>query len=392
MALEWEAALLSRSSRCEHSSRAPRLALCVAGAARTFASPLALACLRHNLLHSLGPATRLFLQLKTDDSAKMDGWFGRYEAHSEAISSAASVQRAIAAHPWLSSLIGEAVIVNGSEPYSGEGSAAGERVMIAQPRRGEWRAFASPHCAGPREAGNTGTPFLHSSDRLVEARMERQLRFYLSQEWCRHAIIRYERATARDFEAVMFVRPDLLWFRPMRPYCEVNYSTTTALSCPTMGCDQAWTVPRRYMDRMLGLAHAHQRCNASFCCGEDAERATGRAAHEAGANINRVQLHFNRTILRNVQGVCNVVTHPYYSDGRYAYGKEKAGPSIPIATGIELRTLLGLETNRSMHSPKEMKELLDMGARAMPTCERMLGATPCGSRTVGIPCGWGEKF
>lgn len=147
------------------------------------------------------------------------------------------------------------------------------------------------------------------------------------------------------------------------------------------------------MDRMFGLAEAHRRCTSPYCCDEDAERAIGRAAKESGANANRTTLHFSRTILRNVQGVCTVVTHPYYNDGKWAYTKEKGGPSIPISTGLELRVLAGVEPNVSFRgSLVAMGEMLQRAAPATALCEGMLGATPCGRRSVGVPCGWNEKF
>ena len=249
--MTWEEVLRTRSlnitAHCRNSRNAPpRAAICIAGAARAFASPLAMAGFEHSVLGALGgsTATRFFLQLKTVDSAKRDGWFGSYAAHHEAISSAGVIQNSIAARPWLVGRMGEAVIVNGSGAYLGVGSIDGATpIRVVEPDEFGWRDYAPAHCGSQSQI--TTKSYLHSRLELTEARMERQLRFYLSQEWCRLAIRRHEVRTGKPFEVVMFSRPDLLWFRPMPAYCDVDFATQTTLSCPTMGCDEAWTTPRR---------------------------------------------------------------------------------------------------------------------------------------------------
>lgn len=396
---EWEQRLSEESRNhtvlCQrHQRRPPRVAVCIAGSARAFASPLALAGFRYNVFDALGTSARAFLHLKTGDSPKWDGWMGQFSAHHEAVSNASSIQTAISAQPWLTNCIAEAVIVNGSGSYLGAGSTgvAVHNIMVAQADEHVWREYAPRHCYVRH---NDGKEYLHSKSAVDEARVQRHLLFHLSQEWCHGAIERDEVATGFKYEVVAYSRPDLLWFRPMPAFCTTNYSAQAILSCPDMGCDMAWTVPRKYAKRMLSLATAHRDCSVKICCTEDTERATGRAARESGANENHIfaWLH-RRTILRNIQGVCNVVTHPYYSEGNWAYKKAATGVALPISTGIEIRRMVDMNhANLSYKADVTfMGPLLKQAAVATGKCEKMLGATPCGKRSLGIPCGWGEKF
>ena len=81
-----ESAGCSSSTAQPPSRRPPRVAFCIAGAARAFASPLVLESLRTNLVAPLaGPdaaasGSRLFLSLKVSDSAALDECVKQAEA------------------------------------------------------------------------------------------------------------------------------------------------------------------------------------------------------------------------------------------------------------------------------------------------------------------------
>jgi hypothetical protein len=76
-----------RAARCRAQQAPPRVAFCITGAARSFASPLVLAALRNNLVAPLagtdpaGGGSRFFLSLKASDSPKSGVYgvsFGRH--------------------------------------------------------------------------------------------------------------------------------------------------------------------------------------------------------------------------------------------------------------------------------------------------------------------------
>ena len=76
----------------------PVAAVCIVGAARTFASPLVQSSLRHNFVEALGCPVRLFVQLKGSDTAKELGasrmGFGVHTTTVEAL-------RRTLRQPWL---------------------------------------------------------------------------------------------------------------------------------------------------------------------------------------------------------------------------------------------------------------------------------------------------
>ena len=79
--LTWESAVsasgAAAAARCEHSSSrdAPSVAICIAGAARSFNTPLVQAHLRHHFVQVLAGhrRSRLFLHLKTQATTTIKG-------------------------------------------------------------------------------------------------------------------------------------------------------------------------------------------------------------------------------------------------------------------------------------------------------------------------------
>ena len=139
--MAWQEALSadsrSTSARCDSpagaitgsSSRPPRVAFCLAGAARAFASPLLLSALRANLISPIAGrdvaehGSRMFLSLKLADSAKRNVAgvsFGQHRSQAEPLLDALTGRSA----PWLPPLLGEAVLLNGSGAYLGEEHAS----------------------------------------------------------------------------------------------------------------------------------------------------------------------------------------------------------------------------------------------------------------------------
>ena len=248
----------------------PRCVLCITGAARgSFATPLALSALRKNFVEALGCPVRILLQLKTEDSMKELSvsrmGFGVHTAPVAALKSALLL-------PWLASRLEEAVIVNGSGSFLGALTPSADNRPASQPIRAvvtsnssAWRAYRARRC--------TLSPYLSAGNN-----QERMLLNHLGQSWCRAAIQRAEMRQGHPFDLVAFARPDLVWWRPVRPWCtwfgtrETGGASdevgTTMLSCNHSGCDMAWVAPRRYAITLLSQAELHRECDgrAAACC------------------------------------------------------------------------------------------------------------------------------
>ena len=51
---------------------------------------------------------------------------------------------------------------------------------------------------------------------------------------------------------VFFTRPDLVWWRPFKPWC--SWPQDAVLTCEAPGCDVAWVAPRAHLAR-FGRQH-----------------------------------------------------------------------------------------------------------------------------------------
>ena len=265
------------SDRCSaaRDGPPPHTAVCIAGAARAFATPLLLAALRHNLLAALGTSrVRLFVQLKLSDTEKVAG-INRvvFRPHTAQLATLRSALRL----SWLSSALEEVSIVNGSGAWLGAGVAGDE-----------WRRSGAGSSAGTTAAdgdGPSSPPLLVPSDEGLWGRYaakrctpsaylragtneQRLLLGHLSQAWCRDAISRAENRSGRRFDVVAFSRPDYVWWRPLPPWCAWGWrDRDELLSCNRTGCDMAWAAPRKYMGVLLAQALLHRECATSQCCG-----------------------------------------------------------------------------------------------------------------------------
>lgn len=274
--------------------------------------------LQHNLVgpttgSPLGnPNSRLFLQLKNLDSNKIVRSSGQpFRQHKE--STLASILAALR-RPWMSGLIAEALILNGS------GSVDVTRVgckqpgddCIVQPENDAWRAYRIRACAGPKPTGVSSDPSfvrgtssrsltalssLHavvnqtltlrhqrksssmaanrsaSAGRMGECcaphngwladgnNEERLILQHLAIAWCGAAIPRYEQRRGTPFELVVLTRPDAVWWRPMVPWCEWRW-WEQMVSCDAPMCDQSWLAPRRHLDRLTKQHEMHRDCPA----------------------------------------------------------------------------------------------------------------------------------
>ena len=100
-------------------------------------------------------------------------------------------------------------------------------------------------------------PCCKTSDYLLENNNhERLLLHHLGIAWCRASIARYESASQRVFDMVVYTRPDLVFWRPTLPWCEFAWKRQI-VACHEPGCDMAWFAPRRASDLLMGTAELH---------------------------------------------------------------------------------------------------------------------------------------
>ena len=173
---------VENGSTCDELGPPPAIATCIAGAARTFGTPVVQSHLRRNLVEALGGSagSRLFLLLKTLDSnkfvkrsepgavvfkqhlgeASVGGLLATY-ATQTSIRRLADPRQLCYSHvlsraldrlrlPWLAHRVGEAVVLNGSGSYSAGDPAAGDCAAppycVAQANPDAWRAFRMAAC------------------------------------------------------------------------------------------------------------------------------------------------------------------------------------------------------------------------------------------------------
>lgn len=137
MAQAWREQLAQSSdsnlAACRSSPTSPpRVAFCVAGVARTFATPLVLESMRRHLVEALAGAraardgSRLFIQLKLGDAPKLAPatnpemkylFAGRL---ADVPSQLAAAQAALA-RPWVRALLAEALLLNSTGAHRGNG-------------------------------------------------------------------------------------------------------------------------------------------------------------------------------------------------------------------------------------------------------------------------------
>ncbi|KAL1519150.1 hypothetical protein AB1Y20_003410 [Prymnesium parvum] len=168
----------------------PRIAFCIAGSARSFATPLVTTLHQLNWLDTLAPSmTRdCFLYLKTQDSEKMNyvrpdfAPASYFHAHND---KASQLSALVAALEVLRSRIAEAVIVNGSGSYNGSGwKPSVDRGSPWQAVRASdddaWKRFQSPRC-----------PIVNRTQHPLDNTEQRLINSLLGMSWCAQAIRRF---------------------------------------------------------------------------------------------------------------------------------------------------------------------------------------------------------
>lgn len=317
------------------NSVAPTIALCISGAARSFATPLVLAGLRHHLLDALSPMNvRLFVQLKRSDTTKSlhetNGRmkFDQHDADMQALQESLR-QR------WLAQLLEEACVVNGSGSFSGVGTVYHTQPQQSMPRQIGSRAPPPAVVPADMHAWRSHRARRCTLSRYLAAgtNEQRLILNHMGQSWCREAILRSEDRRGSRYDLVAFMRPDLVWWRPMLPWCawRANTSarvrssvhssspTTTGIppplllgdssplvSCARTGCDLAWFAPRAHLGALLGQLELHRECAGNAPCCVSPEELLQHAKRVA---FCRAQLR-DRSIASSQLASCRTSSAP----------------------------------------------------------------------------------
>ena len=346
---DWQVGVAKASAaalaRCENETTrtAPKVALCVAGSARSFATPVVLTHLYHNLLVPLAgdrpERVRLFLHLKLNDSEKIAGLAGqRFHSHRE--NSLASIAAALQL-PWMRSRLGEAVLLNGSGSYAGGGCSAHTDAgsCVVQPSTSAWTAYRTRACSADALArrnasGESATANCCAPQNKFIAtgnNEERLLLSHLAIGWCGESIPRYERARAMSFDLVVYTRPDAVWMTPVTPWCKWAWDAQMIM-CDGPACDMAWMVPRAHFERFARQHEMHRDCPARpntrgrhICCTTSEHLLTFARTHRNATHLlppsGQVRMSAaasghslkSITVLRSVRGVCEIVMNPVLS-------------------------------------------------------------------------------
>ena len=274
------------------TSTAPRVAFCISGLARSFATPFMLDQHWQLLVRPLAPDAsdrkadhghRTFFHLKSDRSSQ-----------------SASIPTILLAleRGWSRPMLGEAVVLNGS------GAIAATTVG--------WRGEDANAFAAVVEANDTLLEALQPEASLCEIQgatrhyrnqsFPRGAHMALGLSWCAAAIARHEVAHGRRFGLVAYARPDQLFAGPVLPWCRWP-SATTALACHAPGSDGFWAAPRDLAAQIFGMAEAITQCQrgqphlGSYECKLGPTQVTRYLpANCARPSGRRLQLHGRRLV------------------------------------------------------------------------------------------------
>ena len=424
--MPWDEATLfadaaRRAQRCEPTADAtttaisknapPRVAFCIAGAARSFAAPLVLESLRANLVTPLAGTTpessgsSLFLSLKVADSAKSGVYGVSFGQH---VSRVGPLMAALT-NTWIAPLIAEAAIVNGSGAYLGPavptpsplGSGlAHSRVGIVRADETLWRGYRATPCprgnSSSSSKNNTagGARCCRRSGYLEQGNNEERLiHQHLGLAWCAGAIRRHEAARSAAhprhatvgresrigavgdsssmfasslvhvaggssqsvsaplwrFDVIVFSRPDLIWWAPLPAHCDFPWRTEM-LSCDKPGCDMAWVAPRAHMGRLMAQARLHRDCADAGPPPHGAGRARDVRRIASCCATSEWLLWYAQSARAAPAAHAALSAHASEHGGIHVYSGSSAHRAAPSGTAIPIHRLSALEPDRGHFS------------------------------------------
>ena len=330
-----------KAAACSNSSAAPAVAYCIAGSARTFATTLVLTHLRLNLVNALSGSSgsRLFLYLKSSDSIKWSGSASAANVHflnNEAPSSLILDQSL--RQDWIATMLGSATIVNGSGAHVDVQDDHGDTSLadLVKPRivpsdSTAWQSYRLHACSLNETAEQRGAFDVQHSccNGYVQQgnNEERQIHQQLGVSWCGRAIPRYEQAAGVRFGLLVVTRPDIVWWRPLAPWCAWEWNVKM-VSCRTAGCDMAWIAPRNYLKQLTDQHVVHRDCAQlraplrleSSCC-STSERLLWHVQRgipvTSQPNLQKaIRPGWAMNLLRRTYGVCEAALSQVLDPGR----------------------------------------------------------------------------
>ena len=245
----------------------PKVAVCVSGIARAFMRPLVYRSFKEHVLDSIGGAVTGFARIKLKDA----GYLRADDAH-DAV--AEDVLRVLA---FVGIPVERAILVNVSAPAYADCTAGFTKASdFAACQRTKWctarisqcrtSEYMLHHCqrtcnaTGPECANVTASVF-YTTDRDGRPTDGFTLQTpHANDSYCKPAYLsaaiaqlesrylglqmieQYETRQRLRFDWVLFARPDLLWYRPLRPWC--FFSRNRTLPRPIAKADFAFLLPR----------------------------------------------------------------------------------------------------------------------------------------------------
>ena len=162
---------------CESHSQRPKVAICLAGAARTLEQPLIFHSIRTNLIEAFGGDVTVFAAVKIPD------WVG------DTPTSADRERQIFRARTALAHL-----------------GAMGKRLILTNESQVP-SSISPPVCQSSRAKDR---------DKVLFASLVAQLN---NRAACHRLISEYEARQGQQFQYVIYTRPDMAWPTAMRPYC-----------------------------------------------------------------------------------------------------------------------------------------------------------------------------
>lgn len=258
------------SMYCNNLRPPPHVAVCISGIARAFVRPLVYRSFKEHVLNSIGGAVTGFARVKLGDAGYLRG----DDAHDTA---AEDVLRILA---FVGIPAERAILVNDSAPTYADCTAGFTNAVefaacidskgsgwcsgrIQQCRSSEYvteRCRRTCNSTGPKCAKVTASTMFYSTDRGGQPTDGTTVQTHNANPYCKLSYLsaaigqlesryegmrmveQYETHRGIRFDWVLFARPDLLWYRPLRPWC--FFSRNRTLPKPIANADFAFLLPR----------------------------------------------------------------------------------------------------------------------------------------------------
>ena len=209
----------SLSSMYCDSLKPPHVAVVISGIVRAFTRPLVYWSFKQHVLDALGAPVTAFARLKLGDS----GYLRSDDAHTLPAEAVLQVLATVGISA------SRTLLINDSN------ADFADCPKYSSHRNGTLRSHIAEHSG-----------VLCSQQYLSSALGQLESRYFAAE-----LVARDENRTRRKFDWVLFARPDLLWYRPLRPWC--FFSSSRSLPRPLGTFDFTFLMPR---DKMAAILQA----------------------------------------------------------------------------------------------------------------------------------------